>query len=79
VDRVQVQIDGKNVVTLPVTATRDDVCRVFPGYDGCPAVGFSGTVPTAGLSGCPHLLRVLATDGQGNTSVVGERVIQPSF
>jgi hypothetical protein len=58
-----------------VEAQRPDVCLVYPNYRGCPAVGFSGSVPTAGLNGCPHLLRVTATDGDGNRTVLGERVI----
>jgi len=74
VANVKVEIDGKEVATLAVDQKRPDVCAVYPMYDGCPTVGYSGNVPTAGLSGC-HLLRVKATDSDGNTSVLGERVV----
>ncbi len=74
---VRVEIDGQLAATLPVGAARPDVCAVYPAYDGCPGVGFSGAVPTAGLSPCAHLARVLATDGDGNTTVLGERAIAP--
>jgi hypothetical protein len=78
VDEVQVQIDGNPVASLPVNVSRLDVCKVYPGYAGCPAVGFASTISTAGLSACPHLLRISATDRDGNTTILGERVIQPS-
>jgi hypothetical protein len=74
---VDVRIDGVSKATIPVAAQRADVCAVYPMYAGCPKVGYSGSVPTAGLSACPHLLSVVAKDGDGNTRVLGERVIQP--
>lgn len=77
VTQVDAQIDGVVVAQLPVNGSRPDVCTVYPMYEGCPSVGFSGGVPTDGLSGCPHLLRVVARDSDGNASVLGERVISP--
>jgi hypothetical protein len=68
---VDVSVDGKKAATLTVNKARPDVCAVYPAYAGCPNVGFSGTVPTAGLGPC-HLLRVSATDKDGNTTVLGE-------
>lgn len=73
VQSVTATIDGKLVATYAPTAARPDVCEVYPGYAGCPKVGFSGTIPTAGLSACPHLLRVSAKDTDGNVTVLGER------
>lgn len=73
VTQVSVQIDGKQVATLPATKSRADVCLVYPAYPGCPKIGFAGSIPTAGLSGCPHLLQVTATDGDGNSTILGER------
>jgi hypothetical protein len=64
--------------TLPVGSERGDVCAVYPAYGGCPNVGFDGSISTAGLDACPHLLRVRATDADGNQQVLGERVIAPS-
>lgn len=72
VGTVDVAIDGKKAATLTVNKARPDVCAVYPAYDGCPDVGFSGTVPTSGLGPCPHLIRVSATDKDGNTTVLGE-------
>ncbi|MBK9000055.1 MAG: hypothetical protein IPM35_30420 [Myxococcales bacterium] len=53
------------------------MCAVYPMYDGCPAVGYAGNVSVAGLSPCPHLFRVVATDADGNSRVLGERVLTP--
>jgi hypothetical protein len=73
----RVEIDDAEAASLPVSAQRSDVCATYPGYAGCPTPGFTGDVPTTTLSACPHLLRVTATDPDGNTTVLGERVIQP--
>jgi hypothetical protein len=73
---VRAELDGVTVASLPVGAARPDVCAVYPGYDGCPGVGFAGDVPTAGLGPCPHLLRIVAEDADGNATVLGERVVQ---
>ena len=73
---VRVEVDGALAATLPVAAARPDVCAAYPAYDGCPGVGFDGDVPTAGLSACPHLLRVVAVDADGNATTLGERVAQ---
>jgi hypothetical protein len=75
---VSVEIDGAQVTTLPVSAPRSDVCTAYPKYRGCPNAGFAGSVPTTGLGPCPHLLRVIATDSDGNSRILGERVIQSS-
>jgi hypothetical protein len=73
---VDVAVDGAPVGSLPVNVSRPDVCAVYPDYDGCPSVGFDGTVSVPALGdGCQHLLRVTATDADGNTSVLGERAI----
>jgi hypothetical protein len=76
---VTVTIDGATAATLTVDKQRADVCAVYPGYAGCPNVGFSGSVPTQGLGPCPHLLRVTAKDADGNSTVLGERrlVVKP--
>jgi hypothetical protein len=83
---VVVTVDGVAATTLPVATARPDVCAVYPDYDGCPtqaspnasaAVGFSGQLSTAGLSLCPHLVQITATDPDGNTTILGEREISP--
>ena len=75
--QVRVEIDGTTLGTLDLSADREDVCRVYPAYPGCPAVGYVGSIPTTSLDGCAHLLRVVAFDGSGNERVLGERVIVP--
>jgi hypothetical protein len=70
---VRAEIDGKLAATIPVSGARPDVCAVYPAYAGCPTVGYSGQVPTAGLSGCAHHLRLVAQDPDGNVTVLGER------
>jgi hypothetical protein len=77
VGNVHVQIDGADAATIPVKASRPDVCAVYPAYASCPGVGYDGTVDTTGLGGCNHLLRVVATDADGNQRTLGERVIAP--
>jgi hypothetical protein len=74
---VRVELDGKIAATIPLGGSRPDVCAVYPAYAGCPAVGFSGQVATAGLSACPHHLRVVAQDPEGNITVLGERRLLP--
>jgi hypothetical protein len=74
---VRAEIDGKLAATLQVNGARPDVCAVYPAYAGCPKVGYSGQLPTAGLSKCPHHLRMIAVDPEGNTSVLGERRLVP--
>ncbi len=76
-DSVTVEIDDAVVATIPVQGSRPDVCAVYPAYPSCPDVGYQATVSTAGLDACDHLLRVSATDKDGNTQVLGERVLSP--
>jgi hypothetical protein len=84
ISAVEIQIDGADAGLLPLQASRPDVCMQYPNYPGCPTpaapmaqaqVGFSGYVPTTGLSSCPHLLAAFATDANGNTIELGEAVI----
>ncbi len=72
---IEAWLDGANVATTTPSAARADVCAAYPAYVGCPNVGFSLSVPTSGLSACPHLLRVVARDADGNEQPLGERVI----
>lgn len=74
---VRIEIDGVVVATSPVATTRADVCAMYPAYPSCPAPGFVASVPTDSLSACPHLLRVVAVDTDGNTTTLGEREIRP--
>jgi hypothetical protein len=73
VGQVTVSVDGTSVAVLNVDKPRNEVCAKYPGYSGCQDVGFSGQVPTSGLGPCPHLLQISAVDGDGNTTVLGER------
>ncbi len=73
---VDVQVDGNTLATLPIGAARPDVCAVYPMYAGCPNVGFSGEVSLATVASC-QVLRVVATDSDGNSQVLGERLIVP--
>jgi hypothetical protein len=72
VSKVEALLDGQPAGTLAPTV-RPDVCLVWPGYAQCPAVGFSGSIPLAGLSPCAHLLEVRAVDGDGNARILGRR------
>ncbi|HOI10650.1 MAG TPA: hypothetical protein PK313_09275, partial [Myxococcota bacterium] len=55
---------------------RPDVCRVWPGYPQCDAVGWQGTVDLSGDTPCAHLLEVRARDADGNARVIARRRIQ---
>jgi hypothetical protein len=70
---VELVIDGSRTIPLGYGDSRPDVCLVWPGYAGCPAVGFSGTLDAATLTPCGHLLEIRATDGDGNVRVIGTR------
>jgi hypothetical protein len=74
---VTVEIDGAVAGALSGGVARPDVCAVYPAYAGCPNVGFAGQIATDGLSTCPHLARVVATDSDGNKTILGERIVAP--
>ena len=71
---VELVIDGGAVVVpLSTGVSRPDVCLVWPGYAGCDAVGFGGTLVPSALTPCGHLLEVRATDGDGNARIIAAR------
>ena len=70
---VELVIDGSRTVPLTYGGSRPDVCLVWPGYAGCPAVGYSGTLDVSTLTPCGHLFEVRATDTDGNVRVVAAR------
>lgn len=73
---VTVRVDGSEVATLPRSSARPDVCAVYPNYAGCPAtVGFDGDVTLPTRDGCAHLVEVVARDAEGNSTVLGRRVV----
>ena len=75
---VIVELDGTPVATVPLSTARPDVCTVYPGYPGCPAVGFSGSVSLAGVNpACAHVMKVVAVTSAGVRTVLGERLVQP--
>ncbi|OIP33092.1 MAG: hypothetical protein AUK47_19610 [Deltaproteobacteria bacterium CG2_30_63_29] len=77
VDRVEVTVDGGAPTTLSYGGSRPDVCAVWPGYAGCPNVGYTGTIDLSAASDCAHLLEVRAVDGDGNARVIGrQRVLR---
>lgn len=70
---VELLVDGSPAVPLSYGASRPDVCLVWPGYAGCPAVGFSGTLDASALTPCGHILEVRATDADGNARTIAAR------
>jgi hypothetical protein len=73
VTSVELVIDGGTTVPLAYGASRPDVCVAWPGYAGCDAVGYSGTLDTSTLTPCGHLLEVRASDADGNVRVIAAR------
>lgn len=76
VSKVRVLLDGTAIATPSLDQSRTDVCRVYPGYARCPMVGYAGTASLAGVSHCPHLLEVEATDTDGNVRVIARRRVR---
>jgi hypothetical protein len=62
---VQVRVDGVAVGNATYGISRPDVCSAFPGRTGCPNVGYTFALNTAGWSAGPHVITVSATDGDG--------------
>lgn len=74
--QVEALVDGAVRATLTHGTARPDVCRVWPGYPQCDAVGWQGTVDLSGDTPCAHLLEVRARDADGNARVIARRRIQ---
>lgn len=67
---ITAQVDG---TTIAATRTaRPDVCAAYPAYAGCPDAGFEIAIPSAA---CKRLVRVVATDSDGNEQIIGERAM----
>ncbi|MGB7758939.1 MAG: Ig-like domain-containing protein, partial [Bryobacteraceae bacterium] len=59
---VEVLVDGTAVGAATYGINRLDVCAVYPGRPGCPNVGFTYSLNTAGLTLGSHTITVTATD-----------------
>ncbi len=66
--KVVITIDGAPSGTASYGLTRSDVCAVYPGRPGCPAVGWSFLFDTGQLPNGPHLLGVVATTADGRSA-----------
>lgn len=73
---IRVELDGAPVATLATGHARPDVCASYPAWEGCPDVGFEGTVPTQGWSRCAHRVDVIARDPEGNETRLGSRLVR---
>ncbi|MBI5488486.1 MAG: Ig-like domain-containing protein [Deltaproteobacteria bacterium] len=71
VTSVELVVDGVTTVPLAYGAARPDVCLAWPGYAGCDAVGYSGTLDASPLTPCGHILEVRAADADGNVRIIG--------
>ena len=73
VTKVELLIDDLPVEISRMTTglERADVCTRFPGYADCDVSGFTASASLAGLSPCDHVVSVRATDGDGNSRVIG--------
>ncbi|MCA9607623.1 MAG: hypothetical protein KC619_18575 [Myxococcales bacterium] len=72
---VEARIDESVTVPLHYGDARPDVCRVWPGYPRCDGVGFSGSYDFGAPTSCPHLVEIIATDGDGNRRTIFERLV----
>ncbi len=72
---VEARIDETTSHPLAYGDSRPDVCLVWPGYPGCDAVGYSGTVDLGPPDDCPHLLEIVATDTDGNERVIHNSLV----
>ena len=73
VSKIEVFIDGVSKGELSLNTSREDVCKVWPGYSMCPNAGYSGSVDISELSVCAHLLEIKATDTDSNERVVAKK------
>jgi len=73
ISALDLHIDGALHQSLFVDVQRPDVCKVYPGYSMCEQVGFAAGASLAGLTPCPHLLEIVATDTDGNTRTIAKR------
>ena len=71
---VALERDDGFSLPIAVESVRDDVCALYPAYPNCPGAGIESAIPPPPADGCSHLLRLVATDADGNRSVLGERV-----
>ena len=58
VGAVTISVDGNSYGTASYGASRPDVCQVIGSYPGCPTVGWSFALNTAGLANGGHTLTV---------------------
>jgi hypothetical protein len=75
---VTARVDESATFELTHGSSRPDVCLAWPGYPGCDAVGFTGTLDLGPLDredGCGHLIEILARDGDGNERVVDRALV----
>lgn len=74
---VHARVDGGPLIKLSYGVGRPDVCAVWPGHAACATakVGFQGTIDVSAspTKTCGQVLEVIATDGDGNTKVIGRR------
>ncbi len=73
---VEAVLDEGATVPLSYGGGRPDVCLVWPGYPGCDAVGFTGTVDFGPAQQCPRKLDIVATDGDGNSRLIASRLVE---
>jgi Bacterial Ig domain/Beta-propeller repeat len=62
---VQIKVDGVLLGNASYGTVRSDVCGAWPGRPGCPNVGFTYALNTAGLSMGSHSVTAVATDTDG--------------
>ena len=78
VTAVDLLIDGTTTVPLTYGSARPDVPAVWPRYPGGGDVGYAGSFDTSGLTACPHLIEIRATDTDGNQRIIARRRIYVS-
>ena len=75
VSAVEAHIDASVVVPLTYGGSRPDVCIAWPGYPGCDGVGYSGSHDFGAPSECPHLVEIVARDGDDNERIIARRLV----
>jgi hypothetical protein len=73
VTAVDLVVNGRAPVPMTTGSERPDVCLVWPGYAGCPRVGYHGVWDTSALARCSHVVEVVAEDSDGNRRVIASR------
>ena len=66
ITKVEIYVDGNKLGDATYGSNRPDVCLAYPNRTGCPNVGYSYVLNTAGFTDGPHIVKIVATDSDAS-------------